>query len=424
MEEKLWMADEPKELSWSDFGLRSELVRAVGDMGWTSPLPVQARALPVLLGETGHMIVQAPTGQGKTGAFAIAVLQSIVVDLPKPQAVIVCPTRELVRQTLEEQLTPLATHLNVRCFMATKENYDRDMLPLATQVVVGTPGTLAGMAKFGKMPVEDIKMLIIDEADMLLDKSAKGGRKDKGPSIQEQTISLTNRLKKKCRIFMFSATYTEEAREFCRNVAPHAHEVMFQSDKEQAPVQNVYQFRIRAAKDGEKYSVLKTFFESMDLWNTLVFCSTITQVQDLARRLRGELKIPVAEHHGQLSLDDRDMNIEKFRSGAIRVLICTDVLGRGVDIPNINFVVNYQPPRMPNGRADIKEFIHRVGRAGRVERKGIAVSFTASDDEEKLLTVILSHFPDLHVEIISGPDDPLFVQKLHKIREMMEKEAA
>lgn len=341
-------------------GLCPELVQAVEDLGYDKPTPIQVQAIPVLL-EGQDVLGQAQTGTGKTAAFALPMLQQLDDSVMGVQAMILTPTRELAIQ-VSQAIYHYGKHLGVRVLpIYGGQSYSRQInrLQRETQVVVGTPGRTLDLIRQGILKLDDVFFMVLDEADEML----KMGFIDD----VEEILAATPENKQTA---LFSATLSNPIRKLANKYMNAPVEVTIQQEtKTVAETEQRYHLIDRR----DKLSALALVLEAEAHRSVLIFAKTKAGAAELADRLimRG---YPAEALHGDLDQNVRETVLRRFRNGDIRILIGTDVVARGVDIPDVSHVINYDLP----GKGE--DYVHRIGRTGRAGRKGVAISLVTPDE--------------------------------------------
>ena len=353
---------------FADLGLPDVLLSAVLDMGFESPSPIQAKTIPLAL-EGKDLIGLSQTGSGKTAAFALPTLAAIDAHLAEPQALIVCPTRELAVQVCEEVFRLGCKIKGLRALpVYGGAPIDRQLKGLrkGAHIVVGTPGRLLDHLKRRSFDPRNIKTVILDEADLMLDMG-----------FQEEMEELLAALPKERQTMFFSATMNRRVRRLIDNFGkkPETIEIERKSLTVDAIDQSCYEVRQRS-----KVEVLSRLFDIDPPRLALVFCNTKRLVDEVTEGLlaRG---YAADRLHGDMTQQMRERVLARFRESTIEVLIATDVAARGLDVDDIDLVVNYEIPHDP------EDYVHRIGRTGRAGRSGRAVSFVFGRDIYRLQTI-------------------------------------
>ncbi|MBM9499909.1 DEAD/DEAH box helicase [Leptospira sp. 201903071] len=345
-----------KKLKFSELNLSTEIQNAIAEMGFEEASPIQSDAIPVIL-KGKDIIGHAQTGTGKTAAFAIPTIEMLEVNSKSLQALILCPTRELVIQVSEQfrKLMKYKGNFEVVPIYGGQE-IDRQLRALRKnpQIVIATPGRMMDHMRRGSLRLDEIKIVVLDEADEMLD---MGFRDDmeiilKDTPAERQTI-------------MFSATMTDDILNMMKRFQKSPQIIDVTHQKLSAPkIEQIY-FEIQESAKGE---ALARLIEHRNIKLALVFCNTKAQVDTLVELLKSRGYFAEGLH-GDLNQKQRDKVMNGFRNGTIEILVATDVAGRGIDVNNVEAVFNYDLPR------DGEDYVHRIGRTGRAGKKGIAFSF-------------------------------------------------
>ncbi|HEX6088310.1 MAG TPA: DEAD/DEAH box helicase [Thermoanaerobaculia bacterium] len=350
-------------MSFSALGLGPKLLQSISDAGYTQPTPIQSAAIPRVL-EGRDLIGIAQTGTGKTAAFVLPLLERIMSKPQQrtPRALIVAPTRELALQ-IDEQVRILGRHHRVRCatiFGGVGEQPQIDALRRGVDVVVATPGRLLDLMGSGHVSLRDVEIAILDEADRMLDMG-----------FLPQIRRVVNALPKQRQTLLFSATLSSDIEkitgEFLRN--PETVEIGRRSN----PADSVAQFLYPVPKS-RKVDLLIHLLRDQSLDSVLVFSRTKHGADKIVRKLKSA-NIAAAALHSNRSQSQRVAALNSFKSGHARVLVATDIASRGIDVEGISHVVNFDFPM------HAEDYVHRIGRTGRADAVGDAISFVTPDDE-------------------------------------------
>jgi len=342
-------------------------VAALAQVGIVHPFPIQQMSIPIALTGT-DMIGQARTGTGKTLAFGITALQRIVVPSERdfelqakpgaPQALIVTPTRELALQ-VSKDLTTASSIRKARVltvYGGVGYEPQLDALAAGVEVVVGTPGRLLDLADRGSLDLSHIKVLVLDEADEMLDLGFL-------PDV-ERILAKTPELR---QTMLFSATMPSAIVALARHHLRHPVNIRAESSDDTTTVPTTAQF-VYQVHDLDKPEIVSRVLQAENRNRVMVFCRTKRAAQRLADDL-AERGFSVTAIHGDLSQVLREKALKKFRSGAVNVLVATDVAARGIDVEGVTHVINYECPD------DDKTYVHRIGRTGRAGASGVAITF-------------------------------------------------
>ncbi len=352
-------------ISFSDLGLRPELLDSIQKLGFESPSPIQAETIPVAL--EGHDIVGlSQTGSGKTAAFGLPALSKIDVNIAQTQVLVLCPTRELAVQVCEE-LHRLSTCYKgfsaIPVYGGTPIDRQIRALRKGAHIVVGTPGRVMDHLERGTLKTDAIEMVILDEADRMLD---MGFREDMevilgGISEERQTL-------------FFSATMNKGVQGLIKAFSRDAKQISIErkSLTVDSIEQTYYEVRNRS-----KIEVMSRLLDMEPTTRGIVFCNTKQMVEDACEALtaRGYTADRI---HGDISQGIREKVIRKFREGSVELLVATDVAARGLDIDDIDLVFNYDLPYDP------EDYVHRIGRTGRAGRSGKSITFVYGRDIYRL----------------------------------------
>ena len=350
-------------MSFSFLGLDPKLLQAISDTGYTQPTPIQSAAIPRIL-EGRDLIGIAQTGTGKTAAFVLPLLERIMArpQSRAPRALIVAPTRELALQ-IDEQVRILGRHLHVRCatiFGGVGEQPQINALRRGADVIVATPGRLLDLMGSGHVNLREVEIAVLDEADRMLDMG-----------FLPQIRRVVNALPKQCQTLLFSATLSSDIEritgEFLRN--PETVEIGRRSN----PAESVAQFLYPVPKS-RKIDLLITLLRDQSLDSVLVFSRTKHGADKIVRKLKAA-NVAAAALHSNRSQSQRVAALDAFKDGRARVLVATDIASRGIDVEGISHVVNFDFPM------HAEDYVHRIGRTGRADAIGDAISFVTPDDE-------------------------------------------
>jgi translation initiation factor 4A len=352
--------------------LKDDILRGIYAHGFEKPSPIQQRAIVPLINGV-DLFAQAQSGTGKTGTFAIAILQRITFEakpMENPQALILVPTRELAQQ-IKKVIDELGSYCKISvhaCIGGTNIMEDINALRNGQHIVVGTPGRIYDMISRNILTLANLKMLILDEADQMLDRGFQ-------PQIYE---IFKCGIAKTTQIGLFSATWTKEAEDIATLFMNNP--IKIEVKKERITLDGIKQYKIILQKDEFKFGVLVDLYKAISIKQAIIYCNNKKKVEEVASKLK-ENGLSMIYLHGEMSQQERDKIMREFRSGTTRILITTDLLARGIDIQQVSLVINYD---IPNNK---ENYIHRIGRTGRFGRKGIALNFV-SDKENQLIADI------------------------------------
>ena len=350
--------------------VRPEIIRATQAMGYTEMTEIQQKAIPLML--AGHdMIAKAPTGTGKTVAFGIPILQKAAgFPAGAPKAVVLSPTRELAQQ-IAQDLTNLAQFLpeiRVVCvYGGAGLEKQQKQLKAGCQIVVATPGRLMDHYRHHALDLSQVTTIVLDEADKMLN---MGFYKD--------VRGIIDLLKSRESLSMFSATISREVLDIGWLYQHNAAEVDVQPVQESSP--KIAQYKLLTT-GRDKLADLAQIIISKDYKRVMVFCNTKYNTGMLANQL-ARLHFNVDCLHGDLSQAERNRIMQRFKAGEINVLVATDVAARGIDVSNVDAVINYDVPE------ENEHYTHRIGRTGRAKREGASYLFYTKDEQKRVDTLL------------------------------------
>lgn len=348
-------------------GLSKKMLETLERIGYEKPSPVQAGVIPLAL-EEYDVIGQARTGTGKTAAFAIPILEQLDMNVRnvKPQALILTPTRELAVQ-VENEFRRMAPD-NVFCcclYGGRPINKQIAQLQKGCHVVVGTPGRVIDHLNRGTLNIDQLWFVVLDEADRMLDIGFR-------PDIER----ILKRCPKERQTMLLSATLPEPIRRLAKQYMYRPKVINFSKDSVAAETIEQFYLNVPATM---KYEILVKLIQREEPDQAIIFCRTKLGTERLYRKLfkSGELT-GVGTLHGDMSQGARDAMMKDFRSGKIRFLVATDVVGRGIDITNVSHIINYDVPELSD------DYVHRVGRTGRMGKQGVAFTLVTPEQGSEL----------------------------------------
>ncbi|MGM0421257.1 MAG: DEAD/DEAH box helicase [Bacillota bacterium] len=354
-----------EKIKFKELGLSEDILRAVTDMGFEAATPIQRKAIPMIL-EGKDIIGKAQTGTGKTAAFGIPLLEKIDVDNKNPQAIILCPTRELAIQVARE-IKKLAKYKDgvtaLPIYGGQSIGKQIKALKRGAQIIIGTPGRVMDHMRRGTLKLYGIDYMVLDEVDVMLDMGFVDDIKTILKDIPEDRQTL-----------FFSATIPNAIQSLSKKYQQNSSYIKIAHEKVTVPQIEQYYLNL---KGKNKYTALTRLLDLHSPELALVFCNTRNMVDQLTSQLMAD-GYPVDGLHGGLNQHQRDRVMGAFRNGSIKVLVATDVAARGIDVDNIETVFNFDLPQ------DTDYYVHRIGRTGRAGKSGKAFSFVAGRDRGKL----------------------------------------
>lgn len=352
-------------MKFDELNIDERILRAIEDMGFEETSPIQTQAIPAVC-EGIDVVGQAQTGTGKTAAYTIPMLMKIDPQIKKPQAIVLCPTRELAVQVAEEirKLAKYMSDIKVLPVYGGQEIVRQiKSLKTGVQIIVGTPGRVMDHMRRKTVKFDNINMVILDEADEMLD---MGFREDMETILTETPEDR--------QTVMFSATMPKAIMDIARNFQKDAR--IIKVVRKELTVSNIEQFYY----EGRPKNKTEVLCRLIDIYNprlSVVFCNTKRQVDELISELKGRGYFADGIH-GDMKQQQRDRVMDDFRSGKVDILIATDVAARGIDVDDVDMVFNYDIPQ------DEEYYVHRIGRTGRAGRSGMALSFISGKEVYKL----------------------------------------
>ncbi|MDR3291730.1 MAG: DEAD/DEAH box helicase [Methanobrevibacter sp.] len=354
-----------EQLSFNDFEISNDIKKAVKNLGFEEPTPIQSLTIPKIL-KGKDIIGQAQTGTGKTVAYGIPLLEKIFIKDKSPQAIVICPTRELSVQVAEE-LVKLSSFMRKISILPIYggQSIGRQIrvLKKGVHIIIGTPGRLIDHIQRKTLDLSGIETVVLDEADEMLN---MGFRDD----IENILINIP----KKRQTLLFSATIPKDIKRLANKYQNNAEHLRIAQNLITVPeIEQIY-FEVRGNK---KLELLSRLIDVYDINTGLVFSNTKRNVDRLVKdlKIRG---YSVDGIHGDLSQKQRDYVMNKFRKGKLDILIATDVAARGIDVPDVEAVFNYDVPN------DNEYYVHRIGRTGRAGKSGYAFTFVSGKEIYKL----------------------------------------
>lgn len=355
--------------NFDKFGFTPELMRGIVKMGYCDPSPVQAAAIQPML-EKQDLLVQAPTGTGKTAAFGLPVLENVDPNNRQIQTVILCPTRELAVQTtgVLKQLSMFKKGSRILALYGG-EPIQRQIAALkrCPQIVVATPGRLMDHLRRRTTRLNGVNCIVLDEADQMLD---MGFREDihtilQGVPTERQTV-------------LFSATLSTEIKKIAEQYQKDTQQICIQPTV--MKVEKIEQFYCETRANA-KFPTLVELLEQKQFGLSLIFVATKIMADSLATQLT-EAGYPAEAIHGDLRQRQRDKVMQRYRAGKVSILVATDVAARGIDVGGIDAVVNYDIPGDPDS------YVHRIGRTGRANQSGVAYTLIYPKERGKLQGIV------------------------------------
>ena len=351
---------------FEDMSLKMELLRGIFQYGFEKPSEIQKTGIPAI-NTKKDCIIQAQSGMGKTGTFAIGLLNNIA-PLKGTQTLVLSPTRELCDQTYnvinsissyQQQKNKIKIHKS-RGGTSTRD--DRYGLQNKPEIVIGCPGRVVDMIERRNMYLRDIKCVCLDEADQLLDRG-----------FIEQVKFVLQSVPENVQIVLVSATMPNEVLNLTKQFMRNPIEILVESEK--LSLDGINQYFVNVLHDDNKFITLLDLYSNLSISQAIIYCNEISKVEFVTRELLRE-NFTVSKFHAHMRNEERKEIMESFRNGDTRVLVTTDLLARGIDVQQVSLVINYDFPM------DSENYLHRIGRSGRYGRKGVAINFTTNSMED------------------------------------------
>ncbi|MBQ8594226.1 MAG: DEAD/DEAH box helicase [Bacteroidaceae bacterium] len=355
--------------SFEELGVSPEILRAIEEMGYEQPMPVQEEVIPYLLGDGNDVVALAQTGTGKTAAFGLPLLQKIEVERREPQALILCPTRELCLQITGDlnDYSKYIEHLHVLpVYGGSSIEMQIRGLRKGVHIIVATPGRLIDLMERGAVSLSTIRDVVMDEADEMLNMG-----------FTESINTILADVPKDRNTLLFSATMSPEIARISKNYLNNAKEIVIGTKNEGSKNVNHVYYLVHAK---DKYLALKRIADYYPKIYAIIFCRTRLETQEIADKLIQD-GYNADSLHGELSQQQRDLTMQKFRQRRIQLLVATDVAARGLDVDDLTHVINYGLPD------DIESYTHRSGRTGRAGKTGTSIAIIHLREKGKMRNI-------------------------------------
>jgi len=388
--------------TFSDLNIGKEILKAIDELGFKTPTPIQEKVIPVLMNSGGDLIATAQTGTGKTAAFGLPTLSLTNINNSKTQTLILCPTRELCIQ-ISKDLKNYAKYMKginvVAVYGGAKIDTQMRELRKGSQIVVGTPGRTKDLIKRRKLSIEHVDRVILDEADEMLSMGFK-----------EDLESILSNTPKGKQTLLFSATMTKKVKEVTKHYMSNTKEISVA--RMNIAAENVKHVNyIVQARD--RYEVIKRVSDmNPDIYG-IVFCRTRRETKEVANKLMGD-NYNADTLHGDLSQAQRDDVMSRFRKRQIQILVATDVAARGLDVNDLTHIINFNLPE------DYETYIHRSGRTGRAGKTGISIAIIHGRETRKLKEIERKHGISFKKELVPNGVD-ICKNRLYSLIDKIEK---
>jgi len=354
-------------LKFEEFGFDARLLEGIDAIGYQSATPIQEKAIPLIM-QGRDMIGSAQTGTGKTAAFLLPIINNIITSEHHDhiKAMVIEPTRELAVQVDQQMegfsyFTPVSSIAIYGGTDGASFGIEKQSLTEGVDMVICTPGRMIAHLNQGYVDLSHLKYLILDEADRMLDMG-----------FYDDIMQIISYMPKDRQNLMFSATMPEQIRQLTRKILVEPEEISIALAK---PSENVLQLAY-VVYGNQKVPLVTQLLDSKKLGSVLVFCSTKISAKQLSRELKHK-GLKVEEIHSDLDQKKREEVLLDFRNRKLNILVATDILSRGIDVEDIDMVINYDVPN------DGEDYIHRIGRTARAEADGIAITLISPEEQQK-----------------------------------------
>ena len=390
-------------MPFSDIGLDKNIQKAITDLGFEQPTPIQSESIPFLLSEENDLIALAQTGTGKTAAFGLPIIQQIEIESKQTQAIILCPTRELCLQITKDLGTYAKYTKGLRItavYGGANIQTQIKALNSGSQIVVGTPGRVIDLIKRKKLRLGHIEYVVLDEADEMLNMGFK-----------EDLDTILAETPEEKRTLLFSATMPKEVMRITKNYmfSPKTIEVARRNEGAKNVEHHFYMVNAR-----DRYKALRRICDvNPDIYG-IVFCRTRRETKDVADKLMQD-GYNADALHGDLSQSQRDHVMGRFRKRNLQMLVATDVAARGIDIDDLTHIINYNLPD------DLEVYVHRSGRTGRAGKNGISIIIAHSRERRKLQAISKMLRKDLTQKQVPNGEEICAIQLLTLIDKVVKQ---
>lgn len=370
-------------MKFTEFNLSDSLLAGLRDVQFTEPTPIQEKSIPIVTAGK-DLIATAQTGTGKTGAFIIPIMERVLQSERKGvKALIVSPTRELATQ-IDEQIFAIGYHAGITSATViggSDFSVQAKALKAGVDIIVATPGRLIDQNKVVNIDFDNLEYLVLDEADRMLDMGFL-------PDIKK----IISWLPEQRQTLLFSATMPNEIQRLASSIMKNPESV----DIERSKPSTLVEQRAYRLKSDQKIPLVKKIFKDLTWDSCIIFTSTKKGTDELQRLLKRE-GIKAESIHGDRTQDERNRALDSFKNGKVPVIVATDVLARGIDIKGVSIIINYDVPHNSD------DYIHRIGRTGRYDKSGIAITFVTRRDNKKFESI--ERIKGNALNIIDVPDN-------------------
>jgi superfamily II DNA/RNA helicase len=349
--------------TFDEMDFSENLLRGIYAHGFTKPSPIQSKAIMPMKSRR-DIVAQAQSGTGKTGAFVIGSLTQVDETIKKPQVLVLVHVRELAEQ-IAKVATNLGQYMNLNVLTAVGGNPVRDdirALDTGAQFIVGTPGRVYDLMSRNALNTSEIRVLVMDEADQMLEEL-----------FYKQVMCILERgFPEKTQVALFSATMAEPVIAVANKILQNPVRILIPSTE--VRLEGIQQFYVKLDHEDHKFECICDLYKNLNITQAVIFCNMRKNAEMLANKM-GDQGFPIACIHGELPKAERAQRMKDFLSGDCRVLVSTDMLGRGIDVQQVSLVINYELPEI------MESYVHRIGRAGRFGRKGTTINLIGKNEE-------------------------------------------
>jgi superfamily II DNA/RNA helicase len=367
--------------NFNSLNLNENLLKGIYLHGFTQPSKIQIQGISSI--NTGKdCILQSQSGTGKTATYLLGVFNRLEITEKSCQGIIITPTRELTNQVVDvaSKLAKYTNYKIAKCTGGTDLNQNRNELQDAS-VVIGTIGRISHMINEKKINIYKLKFFVLDEADEIL-----------SDGINDKLLEIFNKIPSGIQVILISATMSINVFNASKKFMYEPIKILLKNNE--VVVDLISQFYLDVETEDLKFDALLDLYNLVSTSQTIIFCNTIRKVEWLEQNLK-QNNFPITVIHSNMTQDERDNIVKNFRDGKTRLLLTTDLLSRGIDIPQVNMVVNYDLP--PNKET----YIHRIGRCGRFDKKGVAITMVKMTDPTDVKTFNrMKHFYKIDIKEI------------------------
>jgi len=375
--------------NWEELQLKEDILRGIFSYGYEKPSDIQKKSIPVIISKK-DTIAQAQSGMGKTAAFSISTLQLIDVSIQKTQAILMAPTHELAKQTCNviTSLGSMIKGLRIKTLIGGTSIQDdyHEIKENVPHIIVGCAGRVHDMLRRKYLSCEDMRIIVLDEADEMLSQGFK-----------TQIYNIFQYFHEDIQVAIFSATFSDEVLELTQKFMREPVRIIMKA--EELSLECIQQHYVAVKSDYMKYEVLKDLFASISISQSIIYCNSIKRVVDLHAAMMND-GFSVCCIHGSMDKGERERQFALFRNGTYRVLISSNITARGIDVQHVSTVINFDVPKCEH------TYLHRIGRSGRWGRKGLAINFVTRRDIhlmrniEEYYKIKIEELPSAYAELI------------------------